>query len=93
MKASCPIAPRFFLFLAAFFALSPACRSTVERIPAETLRAHLDDPSWIVIDTRLDTDWTAAEGRIPGAHREEPLGVADWARKYPRDRTIVTYCA
>lgn len=84
--------PALILLLGVFF-LAAGCREDVQRVSKETLRAHLDDPSWIIIDTRLATDWTASEGQIPGSHRENPVEVDRWSEKYSKEKTLVTYCA
>jgi len=38
-------------------------------------------------------DWTGSDLKIRGAVREDPLAVDSWANKYPKDKTLVFYCA
>ncbi len=62
-------------------------------ITKEQLKAMLDDPNVAVIDLRITRDWNAAETKIPGAAHEDPDNLQKWAKKYPRDKTLVLYCA
>jgi rhodanese-related sulfurtransferase len=59
----------------------------------EELKAKLDDLNFIVVDVRLGTDWAGSDLKIKGAVREEPEAVESWANKYPKDKTLVFYCA
>ncbi len=65
----------------------------IPRMEPEELKARLDDSSLIVIDVRLDSDWNASPAKIKGAVRENNGTVAEWAPKYPKDKTLVLYCA
>jgi rhodanese-related sulfurtransferase len=59
----------------------------------EELKVKLDNPDLIVIDVRLGKDWTNSDLKIKGAVRENPEAVDSWANKYPKDKTLVFYCA
>ncbi len=63
------------------------------RMQPEELKARLDDPSLAIIDVRADLDEESGPGRIQGAVLEIYNEVANWAPKYPKDKTIVLYCA
>ncbi len=65
----------------------------VPRISKEELKAELGNPDLIIIDVRIDHDWTPSDVKIKGAVREDPLKVEDWVGKYPKDKKIVLYCA
>jgi rhodanese-related sulfurtransferase len=65
----------------------------VPRMQIDELRAHLGDPGYVVIDVRQAGDWEASSAKIKGAIREEYNGVSKWAYNYPKDKTIVLYCA
>jgi rhodanese-related sulfurtransferase len=62
-------------------------------ITKEELRAKLGDPNLIVLDVRQPRDWKTSDAKIKGAIREEPGDAAVWAGKYPKDKTLVLYCA
>jgi len=53
----------------------------------------LGDANVIIIDTRLGTDWNDSDAKIKGAVRENPMQVDSWMNKYPKDKTLVFYCA
>jgi hypothetical protein len=66
----------------------------VPRISKEKLKAMLGKPDVIIMDERLEEQWKAADEKIPGAVHENPaLDVKSWLDKYPKDKTIVLYCA
>ncbi len=62
-------------------------------ITKEELKSKLGNPHWVIIDVRLGKDWTSSDLKIKGAIRENPEAVDSWARKYPKDKTLVLYCA
>jgi hypothetical protein len=45
------------------------------------------------VDMRLGKDWKASEEKIKGAMRVEPAEVESVAARYPKDTTLVLYCA
>ena len=59
----------------------------------EKLRGMLGKPDVIIIDVRTNYDWDNSKVKIPGAVREEGMKFASWMNKYPKDKTIVLYCA
>jgi rhodanese-related sulfurtransferase len=63
------------------------------RMTKEELKAMLGDPNFIVVDVRYGTDWTGSDLKIKGAVREGPEAIDSWANKYPKDKTLVFYCA
>jgi len=65
----------------------------VPRMTKEELKAMLGNPDLIVIDVRTQKDWEKSDLRIAGAVREDPGAVEAWAKKYPKDKTLVFYCA
>ena len=66
----------------------------VRRITKEDLKSLLNDSNTTIIDVRQEGDWQKTDVKIKGASREEPMREAEsWARKYPKDRNIVLYCA
>jgi hypothetical protein len=63
------------------------------RMEKKQLKAQLGSPDVVVLDVRAFTDWVTAKEKIKGAVRENPPAFEDWSGKYPKDRTIVLYCA
>jgi len=54
----------------------------------------LSNTNIVIIDVRLDEEWKKSEWKIQGAVREDPeKDVKNWAGKYPKDKTLVFYCA
>ncbi len=68
-------------------------QSAVEKMTKEELRAKLDSPDVVVVDVRLGKDWKASEEKIKGAIRVDLAEVESLATKYPKDKTLVLYCA
>jgi rhodanese-related sulfurtransferase len=68
-------------------------QAEVPRMTKEDLRARMGSADVVVIDVRAGGDWTRATEKIAGAVREEPGAEAAWAPKYPKDATLVFYCA
>jgi rhodanese-related sulfurtransferase len=60
----------------------------------EELKALLGNPDVIVIDVRVGASYSASKWKIQGAVREDPRAeIEAWAKKYPKDKTIVLYCS
>ena len=87
------------LFLIFFLAVGwVACEKTisqsdVSRMTKGDLKARLGTPDLVLIDVRYGKDWTGSNQKITGAIREDPDGVNTWGAKYPKDKTLVLYCA
>jgi rhodanese-related sulfurtransferase len=75
--------------------LFPAIAKSADapRITKEELKAMLDSPNLILIDVRTQRDWKESDLKIKGAIREDPEVVESWVNKYPKDKTLVFYCA
>jgi hypothetical protein len=63
------------------------------RMTKDTLKAMMGNPDLVIIDVRYGKDWTDSDLKIRGAVREDPDAVNSWANKYPKDKTLVFYCA
>ncbi len=63
------------------------------RMTREDLLPLLGTPGIYVIDVRAASDWDSSDLKIKGAIREDPANIDSWAAKYPKDTTIVLYCA
>ena len=70
-----------------------AIASEVSRMTIEELKTNLDDPDVVIVDVRVGKDWKGSEFKIKGAVRENPSEFNSWAEKYPKDKTLVLYCA
>jgi rhodanese-related sulfurtransferase len=66
--------------------------SNAPRMTKEHLRDQLGNPNFVIVDVRLGKDWDNSKFKIKGAVRESSSDIS-WAEKYPKDRTIVLYCA
>ena len=65
----------------------------VGMITKEQLLPLLGKPDVIVIDVRTKYDWDKSKTKIKGAVREDGMKFGSWMNKYPKDKTIVLYCA
>ena len=70
-----------------------ALSGDVPRMTKEELRTMLGSPGLTIIDVRYGKDWTDSDSKIERAVREDPDDVRSWASKYPKDKTLVLYCA
>jgi rhodanese-related sulfurtransferase len=71
----------------------PAMSQEVSKMSKEELHKMLGKPDVIIVDVRSGTDWKASTMKIKGAVREEVDSVDSWINKYPKDQTLVFYCA
>jgi rhodanese-related sulfurtransferase len=67
--------------------------NSVPRLAKEELKKKLGDANLTVIDLRHPTQWAASTYKIAGAIFEDRDNVPAWAGKYPKDQTLVLYCA
>ena len=80
------------LAIIAFF-LNPAA-AEVSSMTKEELKARLGSSDITILDVRAGLDWEDSEWKIPSAIREDPRKeVKSWAEKYPKEKTLVLYCA
>ena len=63
------------------------------RMKKDELKGMLGSPDLVIVDVRYGKDWTDSDLKIKGAVREDPKAFESWADKYPKNRTIVLYCA
>ncbi len=89
---------RLFLALLFIFFMVEGCTMFEKSVDAprmtkEELRAVLGNPDLLIIDVRYGKDWTDSDLKIRGAIREDPEAFKSWASKYPKDKTLVFYCA
>jgi len=72
---------------------SPALAADAPRMEKDQLKASLGNPGVVIIDVRSYTDWLFTSDKIKGAVRENYRDFEEWSAKYPKDKTIVLYCA
>jgi len=81
------------VFAAAAFFATPAAAQDVKRMTIEELKGMLGNPDLVIVDVRRDGDWKSSKVKIKGAVREDQDKVDAWMNKYPKDKTLVFYCA
>jgi len=59
----------------------------------DQLKQELGKQDVIIIDVRTASSWDSSPWKVQGARRELPAQVSEWATRYPKDKTIVLYCA
>jgi len=81
------------VFAAVAFFATPAAAQDVKRMTIEELKGMLGNPDLVIVDVRRDGDWKSSKVKIKGAVREDQDKVDAWMNKYPKDKTLVFYCA
>jgi rhodanese-related sulfurtransferase len=71
----------------------PARAADVKRMTKEELKGMLGSPDLVVVDVRKESDWASSDAKIKGAFREDPEQVDKWMAKYPKNKTLLFYCA
>ena len=72
-----------------------AIAAEIHRMTKENLKAKIgnSDHNIVIVDVRAGKDWKGSEFKVKGAVRENPAKFSSWAEKYPKDKTLVLYCA
>ena len=73
--------------------ISSSAAKDVPMMTKEELKAQLDNPDIMILDVREGRDWKSSEFKIKGASRANPKDFDTWAMTYPKDKTLVLYCA
>ena len=63
------------------------------RMDKEALNGMLGAPDLVVLDVRSGTDWSSSKFKIKNAVRAAGADYATWSASYPKDKTLVLYCA
>jgi rhodanese-related sulfurtransferase len=74
-------------------AAAGALAAEAARMDKDELKTKLGDPDVVIIDVRSHTDWLFSGDKIRGALRENYRDFEGWYANYPKDKTIVLYCA
>ncbi len=64
----------------------------VPRISIERTKQMLANPDVVIIDVRTAKNWWRSPSKIENAVREELGSLERWAKKYPKDKTLIFYC-
>jgi rhodanese-related sulfurtransferase len=81
------------VFASAALLATTAAAQDVKKMTIEELKGMLGNPDLVIIDARRDGDWKLSKVKIKGAVREDLEKVDTWMNKYPKDKTLVFYCA
>jgi len=81
-----------FIFFTVVVLTTFAKSADAPRMTKDELKAMMGNPDLVIIDVRLGKDWTDSDLKIKGAVREESEAFDSWAKKYPKDKTLVFYC-
>jgi len=83
-----------FIFAAVFTLLtSTAIAANTDKITKEELRKIMGEDTVLILDVRTGRDWSSSEFKIKGAYRVNPKEFNKWSNRYPKDHTLVLYCA
>jgi len=61
-------------------------------ISVEALKQTIANKDVVIIDVRTNRDYWSSSKKIAGAKREDPSLVAQWVKKYDKNKTLVFYC-
>ena len=93
MKKRLVISAALVIFFMAGIFVPFARSAEAPRMTKEELRAMVGKPGVVVIDVRAQRDWKESDLKIKGSVREDPEAIESWAKKYPKNETLVLYCA
>jgi rhodanese-related sulfurtransferase len=89
----CSILLALLLLAFSSFSSTGVFAAEAPRIEKDDLKAKLGNPEVAIIDVRSYTDWLLSGDKIKGAARENYRDFDAWSAKYPKDKTLVLYCA
>jgi len=72
---------------------SAGVASEVNKITKEELIKIMEQDTIRILDVRQERDWSLSDFKIKGAERRAPQDFETWANTYPKDKTLVLYCA
>ena len=83
-----------FIFGAVFTLLTlAATAANTNKITKEELKKIMGEDTVMILDVRTGRDWSSSEFKIKGADRVNPKEFNTWSNRYPKDNTLVLYCA
>jgi hypothetical protein len=75
------------------FTATAVASDDVPRMTTQELKGLLGSGDVIILDVRTSGDWKGSTSTIKGAIREDPQAFDTWADTYPKDKTLVLFCA
>ena len=82
-----------FIFFVVVGVTTFALSADIPKMTIDELKSMIGNPDLVIVDVRLGRDLAGSDLKIKGAVREDPNAVESWVNKYPKDKTIVFYCA
>jgi hypothetical protein len=83
-----------FISTAIFTLLTSAgMAADINKMTKEELKKIMGEDTVTILDVRTGRDWSSSEFKIKGADRVNPKEFDTWSNKYPKDTTLVLYCA
>ena len=83
----------FILLALAVLAGGVAKADDSHAMTKEQLLPLLGKSDVIILDVRTKYDWDTSKVKIKGAVHEEGMKFGAWMNKYPKDKTLILYCA
>jgi len=80
------------LLALSLLAAVPVFSSSVPKMDKDELKSLLGSDNLVILDVRIGKDWSSSEFKIKDAVR---MNTSDLSllKKYPKDTTLVLYCA
>ena len=75
------------------FTAAAVASDDVPRMSKQELKVLLGSADVIILDVRASRDWEGSTSTIKGAIREDPQTIDTWTDTYPKDKTLVLFCA
>jgi hypothetical protein len=75
------------------FTAGAVASDDVPRMSTQELKGLLGSGNLIILDVRTSRDMESSTSTIKGAIREDPQAFDTWADTYPKDKTLVLFCA
>ena len=80
------------LLALSFLSVPPVFAASVPTMDKDELKSLLGSDNLIILDVRIGRDWKSSEFKIKDAVRMEGFDPS-LIEKYPKDATLVLYCA
>ena len=80
------------LLALSFLSAPPIFAASVQKMDKDELKSLLGSDNLVILDVRIGRDWSSSEFKIKDAVRMEGFDLSV-IEKYPKDATLVLYCA
>ncbi len=81
-----------FIIVLAVFANS-SWSASVNKMTKEELKSIMGTETVTILDVRRGRDWSSSEYKIKGAERIDNENILIQTKKFPKNQTLVLYCA